>query len=51
MLAAGEVAAVSEVVFLLDVDNTLLDNDRFVSHFPAVAPVRAAASDPEYPQE
>ncbi len=31
MLAAGEVPAVSEVVFLLDVDNTLLDNDRFAA--------------------
>jgi hypothetical protein len=43
VLAAGEVPAVSEVVFLLD-------NDPLVSHFPAVAPVRAAAPDPEYPQ-
>jgi hypothetical protein len=59
----------AQVVFLLDVDNTLLDNDRLaadlgarleqgsgtagrdrgeridfdLSHFPAVAPVRAAA--------
>jgi len=52
VLAAGEVAAVSEIVFLLNVDNTLLDNDRLlVSHFSAVAPVRAAAPDPEFPQE
>ena len=29
MLAAGNAPAMSEVVFLLDVDNTLLDNDRF----------------------
>lgn len=42
MLAAGEVPAVSEVVFLIDFD---------LSHFPAVAPVRAAAPDPEFPEE
>jgi transaldolase len=45
VLAAGEVPAVSEVVFPLDVDNTLVDNDSLVSHFPRRA---RRGPDPEH---